>query len=61
MAELAERVLAELGECEGFDSLTLAEQWGVDHQRVVGAVKSLQAQGDVRAFAIILIFSIIAH
>lgn len=32
---------------DGVDSLNVANGLGVDHQVVVGAVKSLQAAGDV--------------
>lgn len=36
------------GESGGLDSLELALSLGVDHQQVVGAVKSLQSLGEVR-------------
>lgn len=35
---------------DGVDSLEVANSLGVDHQVVVGAVKSLQAVGDVSSF-----------
>jgi len=40
--------LALLSGRDGFDSLTLSSELGVDHQKIVGAVKSLQSQGDHR-------------
>nr|XP_032821897.1 phenylalanine--tRNA ligase alpha subunit [Petromyzon marinus] len=49
MAEtgLPEALLARLQASDGLDSGDVAAQFGVDHQMVVGAVKSLQSQGDV--------------
>ncbi|XP_063302017.1 phenylalanine--tRNA ligase alpha subunit [Pelobates fuscus] len=35
------------GDCQGLDSLELASTLGVDHQQVVGAVKSLQSLGEI--------------
>uniref|UniRef100_A0A8C5LLP8 Phenylalanine--tRNA ligase alpha subunit n=1 Tax=Leptobrachium leishanense TaxID=445787 RepID=A0A8C5LLP8_9ANUR len=46
---VAESLLQRLqdGECGGLDSLELASALGVDHQQVVGAVKSLQSLGEI--------------
>jgi hypothetical protein len=41
------RVLQYLDEHEAVDTLHLAELFRVEHQKVVGAVKSLQSLGDV--------------
>lgn len=49
---VAERLLERLGQAAGpagLCSLEAAAQLGVDHQTLVGAVKSLQALGEVRA------------
>ena len=40
-------VLNYLVDSEGFDSISLAEQLNVDHQRIVGAIKSIHSFGDV--------------
>ena len=49
--ELPERVLSHLsGESGPVNSLHLSRLWSLDHQRVVGAVKSLQSlEGFIRA------------
>ncbi|XP_067119178.1 phenylalanine--tRNA ligase alpha subunit isoform X2 [Centruroides vittatus] len=47
MAETAEFILKFLEENGRGDSLDLAKKLGEDHQKVVGAIKSLQALGDV--------------
>ncbi|XP_069623263.1 phenylalanine--tRNA ligase alpha subunit [Ranitomeya imitator] len=46
---VAELLLQKLrdGDCGGLDSLELAGALGVDHQQVVGAVKSLQSLGEI--------------
>lgn len=49
---VAERLLERLDQTaapDGLCSLEAAAQLGVDHQTLVGAVKSLQALGEVRA------------
>jgi hypothetical protein len=46
-SDLSEKVLQYLDGLESIDTLHLAELLSVDHQKVVGAVKSLQALGDV--------------
>ena len=48
MAVLAELLLTTLAKTGEFDSLTLASELSVEHEKIVGAVKSLQAKGDVR-------------
>lgn len=46
MAELAERILQALHDGNGeADSRKLASIWQVDHQKIVGAIKSLEAAG----------------
>ena len=47
VSELSVRVLQYLDGRDTVDTLHLAELFKVDHQKVVGAVKSLQAIGDV--------------
>jgi phenylalanyl-tRNA synthetase alpha chain len=46
--ELAANVLKYLSENEPIDTQDLAKMLCVDHQKIVGVVKSLQASGDVR-------------
>jgi len=45
-SDLSEKVLEYLDKYGNIDTLDLAEYLHVDHQKVVGAVKSLQAAGD---------------
>jgi phenylalanyl-tRNA synthetase alpha chain len=47
MSDLSERLLWYLDANERVDTLHLAALFKVDHQKVIGAVKSLQAVGDV--------------
>ncbi|GIY09393.1 phenylalanine--tRNA ligase alpha subunit, partial [Caerostris extrusa] len=49
MAELAEEILLYLNKSseESVDSLRLAEEFNTDHQKIVGAVKSLQSAGNL--------------
>ena len=47
MAELAERLLLILSKCDKLDTLDLPAQLNTEHEKVVGAVKSLQSRGDV--------------
>lgn len=46
-SDLTERVLLYLDGHERVDTLHLAVLFRVDHQKVIGVVKSLQAVGDV--------------
>jgi len=48
MAALSELLLTTLAKREEFESLTLASELSVEHEKIVGAVKSLQAKGNVR-------------
>lgn len=48
-SDLVELILKHLADKESVDTLELAAVWGVDHQRVIGAVKSLQALGNLIA------------
>lgn len=41
-----EKILKYLEENGTANSVTLAELWGEDHQKIVGTVKSLLADGD---------------
>ena len=45
--ELPEKILAVLSESKSFDSLQLAQKFNEDHQKIVGAIKSLESLGDV--------------
>jgi len=45
--ELAERILSIIGKDGEVDTLVISSRLGEDHQKVVGAVKSLQALGDI--------------
>jgi len=47
MAALAELLLTKLAESDEFDTLTLASELSTEHEKIVGAVKSLQSKGDV--------------
>ena len=45
--ELPEKILSLLSDLKSTDSLQLAEKLNEDHQKVVGAIKSLECLGDV--------------
>ena len=47
MAALTELLLTTLNYREHFDTLTVASELSTEHEKVVGAVKSLQSRGDV--------------
>jgi hypothetical protein len=47
MAELNEEILKFLEQNSSFDSLEYAEKHQLDHQKVVGAIKSLQINEEV--------------
>ena len=47
MADVNENVLKVLENADGLDTVDIARRLHVDHQKVVGAVKSLQALGNV--------------
>lgn len=44
---MAERILKYLSEHSEVNTLKLAEIFNEDHQRVIGALKSIQANGDL--------------
>lgn len=44
---LVDKVLDYLNRVESVDSLQLAKELEEDHQRIVGAVKSIQSAGDI--------------
>ena len=43
--ELPEKLLVHLDSLSVVDSQTLSQKFGQDHQRIVGAIKSLEALG----------------
>lgn len=45
---LSEKILVHLEQHGTVDSLELAKLWNEDHQKIVGAVKSLQSLGEVK-------------
>jgi phenylalanyl-tRNA synthetase alpha chain len=45
--ELPERILSHLSKENSLQSLKLSQKWDLDHQKIVGAIKSLEALGDV--------------
>ncbi len=46
--DVAEKLLMLLASRGSFDSYELAQELGLDHQQVVGAIKSVQSVGEVR-------------
>lgn len=51
MADLSQVVLTEVDKQGEIDTLKLSQSIKEDHQKIVGAVKSLQSLGDVRFFS----------
>lgn len=47
MASLSERILQYLDENDTATTLELAKKFNEDHQKIIGAVKSIQAVGDL--------------
>ena len=47
MADTADTVLSVLANIDGFDTIDLANELKLDHQKLVGAIKSLQSLEDV--------------
>lgn len=45
--ELGEKILLHLSTHDNIDTLELAKLFSEDHQKIVGAVKSIQATGDL--------------
>lgn len=45
--DLTERILQHLENVDKVDTLDLVEVFGVDHQKIVGALKSIQAHGEL--------------
>jgi phenylalanyl-tRNA synthetase alpha chain len=45
--ELTEQILKHIEQHEKADTLDLAAEFGEDHQKVVGALKSIQAHGEL--------------
>mgnify|MGYP007133251036 FL=1 len=50
MADVVSAVLLYLSKNESIDSFELAKLLNEDHQKVVGAIKSIQSVGDVSLF-----------
>jgi len=46
-SEIGEKILVHLETTSPVDTLKLSELWLEDHQKIVGAVKSLQSLGDI--------------
>lgn len=47
--ELAEKILQQLVKESTVDTLDLAKLFNEDHQKIIGALKSIQANGDLVA------------
>lgn len=45
--ELTEQILQYIDQNGSVDTLDLVEHFGLDHQKIVGAVKSIEAHGDL--------------
>jgi phenylalanyl-tRNA synthetase alpha chain len=56
-SEIGDKILKYLADHgNSVDTQKLAELWNEDHQKIVGAVKSLQSLGDVSWFKCLLVF-----
>jgi len=55
MSELAEKILVFLDKTSSSTSVDLAAQFGEDHQKIVGAIKSLESLGDVVSASIVTV------
>lgn len=47
MAELSDKILQYLAKNEEVDTLNLAKIFQEDHQKIIGALKSIQASGNL--------------
>lgn len=47
MSDLIENLLNYVNEHDGVNTLDLVSAFGVDHQKIVGALKSIEATGNV--------------
>ncbi|KAK2143300.1 hypothetical protein LSH36_855g00035 [Paralvinella palmiformis] len=47
MADLADEILLYLADKSSFNTLELANKRDIDHQKIVGAIKSIQAKGNL--------------
>ncbi|XP_029649855.1 phenylalanine--tRNA ligase alpha subunit [Octopus sinensis] len=47
MSDLQQSLLSYIEDKDSVDTLHLAQEWNVDHQKIVGVVKSLQALGEI--------------
>ena len=62
MAELGDKLLHYLNRDEkGFDTIDVSKELNVDHQKVVGAVKSLQSLGNVYPYYRPLLCCLLRH
>ena len=50
MEEVQEKILNLLNQNGNFDSLEASKLLNVDHQKIVGGIKSLQSVGNVKLF-----------
>lgn len=46
MGDLVEKMLDFISKVDEVNTLDLAFEYNVDHQKIVGALKSIQARGD---------------
>ncbi|XP_044746499.1 phenylalanine--tRNA ligase alpha subunit [Coccinella septempunctata] len=47
MSDLSEKILGELTKTDSIDTLELSKTFGQDHQKIVGALKSIEAHGNL--------------
>lgn len=47
MANLPEKILQELSTKQSLNTLDLAQVFNEDHQKIIGALKSIQANGEL--------------
>lgn len=47
MSQISEKILKYLSENDIANTLSLAKEFNEDHQKVIGALKSIQANGDL--------------
>ena len=56
-SDIGDKILKYLADNgNSVDTLNLSELWKEDHQKIVGAVKSLQSLGDVSLFQCFIVF-----
>lgn len=47
MADLVEKILRYLNKIDDVNTLDLAKDFNEDHQKIIGALKSIQANGEL--------------